>query len=152
MKKTIKMNERELHRLISESVNKIMENKKRKLDNRYQILCMMMNQFCAYTDPDYAAQKIYLELPHELTNTYDPNNIHALKDDYIIEPGACKYSERDVMIQFFKNCGYTKSIKRYCKAMSYLQMAHKEFEAITQDLNGKYGYDCSEPTEQMYWT
>ena len=123
MKQTIRLNEADLHRIVRESVNRLMnevkaENEPMTDDNQYDLL---HGGYPRHTFQQYR---------EEASETFD-KCIYELNDVYT-------YFLVDDPITVAKQFGYTKSYKRLLVAKKHVEKALDLLKATKQDICAEY--------------
>ena len=129
MKQTIRLNEADLHRIVRESVNRLMnevkaENEPMTDDNQYDLL---HGGYPRHTFQQYR---------EEASETFD-KWIYELNDVYTYFLNTWSHGVLDP-ITAAKQFGYTKSYKRLLEAKKHVEKALDLLKATKQDMCAEY--------------
>ena len=115
MKRRIRLTEGDLHRIVKESVNRMLSEKRTDYDD-------LMKQETLKTFNTIAEHaKMLVALL---------NGLHT---------DTCQNGGEGISPGFAKHFGYTKSYKRLSKALTYAEKARDLILAAKQDMQGEYG-------------
>ena len=123
-KKLIRLTESDIHRIVKESVNRVLQEKRHPNDDYF--------------------------VKDQLKAPFDKLEDAAMELSYLLRGGGRSmgtYGEN--VAEYAKKMGYTKWFKRLSNALTYVEKAKELISAAKQDMLGEYG-NIEEPKYQPH--